>query len=171
MTRKAREVLSDCRLALAFLEEECDLDRWRVHWAGAVALIRVVGHVLDKVDGRDPRIKTISNARYKLWSSDAEEHAIFREFIDKERNNLLKEYEINVHPLEEVSLVLQTTLMPAAGGDPIRSAEIFGIGENIYRPILDGPWQGNDARDVLSLAIEWWEEQLTTIDAELSETK
>jgi hypothetical protein len=34
------------------------------------------------------------------------------------------------------------------------------IGENIYRPLLDGPWEGDDARDVLTEAIEWWHASL-----------
>lgn len=43
MTYAAREVRDDCRLALAMLEEETDLSKWRVHWAAAVALPRKVG--------------------------------------------------------------------------------------------------------------------------------
>ena len=54
------EVLEDCRMALTLLEEERDYRRWRVHWAAAVALVRAVGHVLDKVDGKDPVRKRIS---------------------------------------------------------------------------------------------------------------
>lgn len=57
MTYKAREVLDDCRLALSLLEDETDVQRWRIQWAAAVALIGAVGHVLDKVDGEDPLIK------------------------------------------------------------------------------------------------------------------
>ena len=51
MTARARIVLEDCRLALQLLEEETDLRRWRLHWVAAVALVRAVGHVLEKVDG------------------------------------------------------------------------------------------------------------------------
>ncbi len=166
MTFKAREVLADCRVALALLEEEQDLQRWRIHWAAAVALIRAVGHVLDKVDGTDERIRKASRTAFASWKSDAEEHEIFREFIDKERNNLLKEYQINIHPLEEVSFVLETTLLPVGGGVPVKTAEVYGIGENIYRPMLEGPWEGNDARDVLTEAIEWWSMQLDAVDKE-----
>ena len=50
MTAAARKVLADCEVALEMLEEEEDEQRWRVLWAGAMALLRAVGHVLQKVD-------------------------------------------------------------------------------------------------------------------------
>jgi len=165
MTYQAREVLSDCRLALGLLEEETDLRTWRVLWAAAVSLIRAIGHVLDKVDGKNPAIKSISNRMYKDWKSSASEHLIFREFIEKERNNLLKEYQINVHPLEEVPVVLQAVLQPIGGGEAITVAvDTMEMGENVYRPMMEGPWEGDDAREVLTEAIEWWEVQLDAID-------
>jgi hypothetical protein len=52
------------------------------------------------------------------------------------------------------------------GGPPVRLAHIGEIGENIYRPLLDGPWEGDDARDVLSEAIAWWDGQLTAVERE-----
>jgi len=45
------------------------------------------------------------------------------------------------------------------------------IGENIYRPMLDGPWEGDDARDVLIAAIDWWEEQLIIIENDISQMR
>lgn len=91
MTYAARKVLDDCRLALAMLEEETDLARWRVQWAGAIALVRAVGHVLDKVDGKDFATKRLASEAFQTWKSTAEEHMIFHEFIDKERNSIIKE--------------------------------------------------------------------------------
>lgn len=165
MTYQAREVLSDCRIALQLLEEEQDLQRWRVHWAAAVALIRAVGHVLEKVDGRNPAVKQAAAKMYLTWKGAASEHLIFREFIEKERNNLLKEYQINIHPLEDVPVVLQAIIRPLGGGEPITvAADVFELGENIYRPMIEGPWEGDDAREVLAEAIEWWDRQLHLID-------
>lgn len=166
MTLKAREVLDDGRVALSLLEEEADIQRWRIHWAAAVALMRAVGHVLDKVDGEDPLIKQAARAAFRQWKSADPQHEIFREFIERERNNLLKEYRSHVHPLPEVALAVEFTARPVEGGPPVRFAHIGEIGENIYRPLLDGPWEGNDARDVLSEAITWWDDQLTAIEHE-----
>ncbi len=56
--------------------------------------------------------------------------------------------------LAEVTLAVEFTAQPVGGGAPVRFAQIAEIGENIYRPLLDGPWEGNDARDVVSEARE-----------------
>jgi hypothetical protein len=165
MTFKANEVLGDCRVALQILENEKDLQKWRIIWAAALALLRTVGHVLDKVDGQDRVIKEISSSLYKKWRSEDPEHLIFREFIEEERNNLLKEYNINLHPYDNVPVVAEYLLQPMHGGDPVAHREVFEIEENIYRPLMDGPWEGHDARDVLQEAITWWEIQLATVDA------
>lgn len=168
MTARARYVLEDCRLALEMLERETDLRRWRVHWAGAVALLRAVGHVLDKVDASNPGIRRAADAAYRRWKSDAPEHEIFREFIEKERNNLLKEYQFNTHPQEEIEFLLQRTLAPVGAGAPVVDYQIATIGENIYRPLMDGLCEGNDARDVYAEAIEWWEKELSAIEKKRS---
>lgn len=172
MTSKAREVLDDCRLALEILEEEKDLRRWRLTWFAAITLARAVGHVLDKVDARsDPELNVLSREAYKRWNGMAPEHEIFREFIDKERNSIVKEYQFNVHPTDEVQVALMTTLRPVGGGPDIRHAEVFPIADNIYRPILGGYREGDDARDVLSEAIVWWENELGLLEAKLRERK
>jgi len=164
MTNRAREVLSDCRLVLQMLEDEKDLRRWRIHWAAAVALIRTVGYALDKVDGKNPDVKRVASAAFKRWKSDTAEHEIFREFIERERNNILKEYQFNVHPLDEVEIAITTKLVPVQGSEPIEIQQVFPIGENIYRPLLDSYREGDDARDVLAEAIDWWEAELSAID-------
>ncbi|HUN99508.1 MAG TPA: hypothetical protein VMU69_25150 [Bradyrhizobium sp.] len=165
MTYQARQVLFDCRVTLQLLEEKRDLQRWRVHWAAAVALIRAVGHVLDKVDGRDQAVKQVAATMYRNWKGTDPEHLIFREFIEKERNNLLKEYEINIHPLDDVPVVVQAVLCPPDGGEPhMIAVDVMEMGDNVYRPMMEGPWEGDDAREVLTEAIEWWEGQLNAVD-------
>lgn len=168
MNLKAREVLNDCRVALSLLEDETDIQRWRVHWAGAVALLRAVGHVLDKVDSEDPLVKHAGSVAFKQWRSADPKHEIFREFIERERNNLLKEYRSDVHPLAEVTFALEFAAQPLGGSPAVRFAQIAEIGENIYRPLLSGPWAGDDARDVLSEAITWWDHQLAAIEQEVT---
>jgi hypothetical protein len=50
-------------------------------------------------------------------------------------------------------------------------ADTFALGDNTYRPMVDGPWAGDDARDVLELAIRWWEQELALIDEQVSRCK
>lgn len=172
MTYKARVVLSDCRIALSLLESETDLQKWRILWAGAIALIRAVGHVLDKVDGKNLFIKKIAKDSFLKWKVE-EDHLIFPEFIDRERNTLLKEYNSDVHPLIEVPMALEVFLQQVGGGDQkkVILGDIINLGENIYRPMLEGPWEGIDCRDIYKEAIEWWEQQLDSIDMQVNSIK
>ena len=150
MTHAARRVLWDCRLAWELLESEARFDIWRVHWVAAVTLARAVGHVLQKVDGKDETVAKATRALFAEWKSGAPEHAIFREFIEAERNTVLKEYRSTVDQSETIHVSVR--------------GELFDLGESLYRPITSGPWSGEDSRDVLLEAIEWWSAQLDRID-------
>ena len=43
MTATARIVLADCLVSLSLLENESELKIWRVHWVGALSILRAVG--------------------------------------------------------------------------------------------------------------------------------
>lgn len=165
MSYAARAVLGDCRIALEMLDREADHDRWRVHWAGAVALIRAVGHVLDKVDGQHSSVKAAAKAAFACWKSDDPEHAIFREFIEAERNNILKRYESKVHPLPDVPVAIILTLVNPKTGETKQIGIDELLGENIFKPMVEAYGEGNDARDIYREAIAWWERELDAIDA------
>lgn len=164
MTTNARRVLDDCRIALTLLEEEVDLSRWRVHWVAALALVRAVGHVLDKVDGKDAAIRALASAAHQRWKGNDPAHEIFREFIEHERNTILKEYEFNVHPEEEIQIAVVQTLRRVPDGALVDASGVYPIGDNIYRPMMSGFRELDDARDVLSDAIGWWEAELAAIE-------
>ena len=159
MTIVARRVLADCETALEMLEDERDERRWRVLWVGALALLRAVGHVLQKVDGRMiPQAREAINAAYKNWTAEHPEHLIFLEFIDKERNNTIKEYRLSVLDSAEVAVVV---------GDLDAGYVVETLDENLFRPVTEGFGVGEDARDVYREAIKWWDEQLTRLEAVL----
>lgn len=152
MTEAARKVLSDCRISLRLLEEAVELNVWRVHWVGALTLIRAVGHVLHKVDGREPKIRRLADQGFRMWKSDPA-HRIFLDFIDRERNDILKEYQFGYEPQEAVGVVFDGGLL-------------HFLGDNIYRPLNEGYGKNEDARDVYREAIEWWHARLDEIDRE-----
>ncbi|HEX8223262.1 MAG TPA: hypothetical protein VF605_05550 [Allosphingosinicella sp.] len=164
MTYAARSVLADCAIALNLLEDEEDEGRWRVHWVGAVALIRAVGHVLDKVDGQTPGLKVISSAAFRRWKSDDPAHAIFRDFIDAERNNILKEYQSKAFPGSEVPVAIIVTAVHPRTGETIQMPIAEVIPDNLYKPLVEGFGEGEDARAIYAEAIAWWEDQLDGID-------
>jgi len=165
VTHAARIVLADCRIALDLLEDQEDEGRWRVHWVGAAALIRAVGHVLDKVDGQAPVLKTIARAAFQRWKSDDPAHAIFRDFIDAERNNILKEYQSKVFPNSDVPVAIMVTAVNPQTGETIQLPIAEIIPDNLYKPLLESFGEGEDARAVYAEAIAWWERELDAIDA------
>lgn len=158
---QARLVLHDAMFVRNKLENEIGVTEWRVNWVLCVVLLRTVGHVLDKVDGRDdPRVKEVSKGHYRAWLS-APEHEIFRNFIENERNNIVKEYSSSV---TEGPIPLVAYLQSNDGFDQVRQ---FLIEENIYRPLHSGHYEGEDGRTLLDEAIEWWRTQLQRVDEEV----
>ena len=134
------------------LEAETDDTEFRILWVAGIALARAVGHVLDKVDRKqnDRTKRVISNA-YASWRRDKEGNKVFWEFIEDERNRVLKEYELGF---------LFGPIRVAASG------QLFTLNENLFCPISDGAFAGEDCRDVLREAIDWWERQLQSIEKE-----
>lgn len=164
MTYSARRVLSDCEIALGLLEQEEDFARWRVHWVGALALVRAVGHVLQKVDGSDPAIHLLVKVIYAGWKLNRDKHLIFWDFIEAERNNILKQYKFSTHPLEQVDVVVSATFNHVETGELKEEPIIFPLEGNLFRPIVDGYGAGEDARDIYREAIAWWNIQLSSIE-------
>jgi hypothetical protein len=146
---KAGVVLDDCCHALHLLEMESDPKTFRVLWVAAVALVRSVGHVLEKVDAvKDERLKQIISRAYARWKADKEQNSIFWEFIRDERNQLLKEYVISF----------------SSDPVPVRLGDVsYKIGNLLFCPIIKGKYSGADCRDILSDAIDWWEKELNQI--------
>ena len=118
MTPAARKVLSDATVALDRLQTETDPDRWRVCWAGGVALLRAVGHVLLNVDQRaNVELGKVADAAHRRWKSADPSHIVYRDFILEERNNILKEYRFKVHPLANVAAALRLALVNPKTGE------------------------------------------------------
>ena len=80
-------------------------------------------------------------------------NAVLWEFIEEERNNILKEYRFSVLDSAGVGLVAHETL--------------FVLGENLYRPLVNGFGMGEDSRDVFDEALKWWDAELSHIGAAL----
>ncbi len=151
MVLNARRVLADCKHALELLHEESRPASFRVLWVAGVALVRAVGHVLQKVDGRDEVVKAAVAAVYASWKSNRSGNAIFWGFIEEERNQILKQYEIGYF---------------AGSVDVVASGQAHSLDDHLFCPITDGPFAGEDCRDILEQAIGWWEQQLAAVEAE-----
>jgi hypothetical protein len=165
LTLAARRVLDDCRLAHAMLEGVTEPEHFRIIWVAALAMVRSVGQILDKIDGKDRSIKDAAKARYELWKGDTSNHLLFREFIKKERDLIIHEYSSTLDPRSAIPIALFNGRPALIGENDLAFNDAFRLDENIFRPLISGPWAGEDARDVLHEAIEWWESELRTIDA------
>jgi hypothetical protein len=133
------------------------LDRVLI-WAGTIALLRAVGHVLVDEDAEsDARLKKVQSAWWKGLKATEPNPYIFFEFIDRDRNLLLHEAELTVEPSATVFLS-GGTIPRHAPQPPPPSLPIYD-----YK-MKSGRFAGQDARDLVGDAIKWWEKQLDDIE-------
>src|SRR2546426_8009511 len=163
MTTVARIVLADCEGAVTDLTGPGVGAKWSRRWVALVALLRAVGHVLDKVDGQRSRdIRRVVDDEYRKLKDLKPEPHIFWGFIEDERNLVLKEYRFrgvhvsgfNVTSVTGASLKTgqQFTLTREGGGD--LNLHVFD----------EGPFAGRNHLDVATEAIRWWRSYLDQID-------
>lgn len=143
-TLKAWEPFWDC-VSILFHFQNSDivdgdeeLPEWRLHWVSGLALLRTVGHVLAKVDARvsPDHAETVNNMWAKL-KADRQSSAIFWDFIEEERNNLLKTYSFGAK---------------------------LSLGEDGY--FIEFA-DGQDAFQLFREAVYWWRHNLELLEKEL----
>src|SRR3990170_5538825 len=88
-------------VSILFELQNSDIDdehpEWRFSWIAGVALLRTIGHVLDKVDAKvSQRHENAIRSTWNGWKNDRTTHWIFWEFVEDERNNVLKSYTFGV---------------------------------------------------------------------------
>ena len=141
----AQQILDRGQVALEMLEEENDFARIPVLWTAGVAIARSVGHVLKIDAAADPQIERRLNQRWPQWK----EEPIFKNFIEDERNLILKEGAGGFATSSKTQLTAR--------------GERFSLDHTIYWPMHDGPYAGEDCRDVLREALDWWQAKLSEL--------
>ena len=120
-TVAARRVLRDCHIAVKQHVSSVGGAEKRIAWVTVVVLLRTVGHVLDKVDGaRSTFLRAAIDERWGEIHEGGIEHEIFHDFIERERNGILKEYRIHETLVEPIktnpghadSLLVGSRLLP-----------------------------------------------------------
>lgn len=107
---------------------------------------------MQKVDSkRDPQTAEAVDATWERWKANRETNAVFWEFIEEERNSILKQYEFGFLPGP-----VEVAVTP--------SDELFTLDDNLFCPISEGRFKGEDCRDVLAQGIAWWEKELSAIE-------
>lgn len=147
----ARKVWIDLKDLLELLDVEDDQEKFKYLWIAAVAICRTVGSTLDKVDKKTypEHVKSIAS-QWSLIKKDEGSNQIFHDFIKFERDNMLKEY---------------------VDGKPWGPWQVFDNGKalgelysGLYCPIQYGPYVGEDCRDVMREALQWWDGKLKEIE-------
>lgn len=154
----ARRVLADVIWLRERLETEVGDTEWRMHWIACVVLLRTIGHVAEKVDGKvHSNLLDASRALFAEWKK-GDQHLIFREFINKERNSILKEYtsDVSEGPVPIVATAIRSDGIVADFG--------YLIEENLYRPMGGGYYDGEDGRTLIDDSINWWKAQLSSME-------
>jgi hypothetical protein len=140
-TLKAWKPFWDC-VSILFEFQNSDVDEehteWRLFWVAGIALLRTIGHVLAKADAATSGDhKQVVDRAWATWKATKSANAIFWDFIEKERNSLLKTYE---------------TGAKLSKGDDGYFVEFSG---------------GEDAFQLFREAVYWWRHQLIVIEEEL----
>lgn len=151
----AKRVLSDVEHIHAMLEAEEDNSKFRILWVSALALIRAVGHVLKECDCKyDGALNLRVSNFFAECNSSRKENKIYFDFIKKERDLILKEYEFNYSE--------SATLLGYQENDVIA----VSLDQCIFCPINEGPYANEDCRDVLAIAISWWHTKLKMLEVD-----
>jgi hypothetical protein len=148
----AREVLDDCRLSVEMMEVESDHARLRVQWIGALALLRLVGDVLNKVDSK--RGDHIAAAIRTQFEAD-KNCVVYREFIKGARDRAVHLYDHDLLDVSEIPILVEHS-----NGE----LEQFELDECLYMPLTGLFRPGDDARDVYRDAIKWWDQHIASIE-------
>ena len=158
----ARMALSDARHAFELAQDASnDINgkaNWRVPWVATITLLRSVGYILGKVESK--RSKSHADILSFWWKSltvSKPEPIIFWNFIDKDRHLILKQYAFHVEMFEHNLLKLDDG-----------SYLLFDDGNYVSLSggliITDGPFEGRSGIEICGLALEWWAEQLTSME-------
>ncbi len=152
--------LSDGKTGIRHLEEHLQsstflLSEWKVIWIGACTLLRT-SIDLFQVDARSCISQQIREEIHAEWNSikqKKEHHRIFWEFLRKERNNIIHEYEWAAY---EVWMDQDGTTRPAR-------MSLLDIKPKDVSSVLvmrGGPYKGRNSLDLLKESAEWVEARI-----------
>ncbi len=160
-TLRSYGALSDGKAGVRHLEEYLQSSEflwsdWKVIWIGSCALLRT-SITLFQVDARSCINKRIREEISSEWDSiknNRDDHAIFWEFLRKERNIILKQYE---WPAYEMWMDEDGTIRP-----PARMA-LLSVKPKDAKSVLimrSGPFKDRNSLDLLQESAEWVEERI-----------
>ena len=171
---RARQVLNDCRWAIGAYSEVTSGEPLRVNWVSVITLLRAVGHVLRKVDAaHDPSVSHAAAEVWDEWNRTRPEPKIFWEFIESERNSVVKQYEFGFErtisstpPRGKAGFRMKADLLSVEGG-PLPLQDL----PNLASQIKDGPFIGRSELEVAWEALQWWDHVLDGIEGSVGNSR
>ena len=142
---------------LESVEDDCQVE---VLWLASITGLRAVGHILAKTDKLNhPELASKIDQWWKSLNANklAEDNQIFFEFIEVERNDTIKEFEIKYDKQPQSIAVIQQR-------NSQTTKSIFELDGLLYIPMRDGSFAGEDVRDLIADAIKWWEFQFENMN-------
>jgi hypothetical protein len=132
-----------CHILFEFQNSDIDHEHpeWMTNWFAGVSLLRTVGHVLRNVDRhRGPKFEKVINNFWTDIKEDRRTHWIFFDFIERERNNILKEFSFGARLPDD---------------------------ENDSRVLVYDSHDEWDGTELFREAVYWWRAQLEHLTAEI----
>ena len=113
---------------------------WLIPWVAGLTLLRATGHVLAKVDAtKSSKHKSEIKSLWRAWTDHRAENWVFWDFIEEERNNVVKEFEFGFQI------------------EPYSEPEEYEVENAVYEKI-----------ELFREAVYWWRHQLRAIEEALT---
>lgn len=147
----------DCDYEIKLMREG-NLGRfdWRVRWAGLCSLLNSSVYLMRHKDAKGCFPDSVKLALIEKWNeigANREAHPVYWEFIRKERNNILKEYEFAAY---------EAILDPDGNPRPKPILYMLSQGEMEALVIRGGRYHGQLALNVASEGVQWIQSTVNT---------
>ncbi|MDI1226471.1 MAG: hypothetical protein PSY14_02150 [bacterium] len=145
---------SDCKYAIHRLKErQISYSAWKVEWAGICALLKASVHLMAAKDAKACLPETLKRELKKAYDElrkNKEQYPLFWKFIDRERHNILKEYEFSAY---------EVIIQPDGTTSNTRRSLLSFMDDSVKEALLirSGEYKTRNALDVLTEAVEWLE--------------
>lgn len=153
--------LSDGKTGIRHLEEHLEssafsLSEWKVSWIGACALLRssVAVFQIDAKSCIDPKIRQEIRSEWDSIKLKKEHHPIFWEFLRKERDNILHQYEWAAY---EVWMDQDGATRPPR----MSLLEVKPKDVSAVLVMRGGPYKGRNSLGLLKESAEWVEARIS----------
>lgn len=171
---KALEVLNDCKTANWELSEalqQGNQDLIRIRWITCLNLLRMVGHVLENIDKENYPTKKLE---FKQIFEAKKKEPIFRDFIKKERDLALKQYQTKITKdklefEENVAIITEDGhFLVTEKGERIVTGQTETITHHASK--LDSKDKEKRLDVWIEAAIDWWEEYIEELKEKINDT-